>query len=518
MNLLFVDHAFHKKTRSSDFFKELLHPYFTLTTLYIDPDDDALGIESLDLNHVDVVLLWQMDFLAPAFIAHGIKVVVIPMYDGSANMPDIHWYISRQARFINFSVILHNRIQRCGAESLLLKYFPKPSSTKIPKKFDEINVLFWQRRPEHGINLRAVEKLLGDQITSLHIHDAPDDKLIDTSNFSVPSISSYNLTRSTWFSNQDDYKKLLDDCNVYIAPRLSEGIGMGFIEAMSKGMLVFASDYPTHSEYISNWVNGVLVNFDNVGYAEISHRAHAMAEMALTTCDLGYKNWIDSHSEIITFIKDTQSPIIKKKLDLNAFTNTLAAHYYAGLPQYVNFLKKNNELIRNIATSDVSRNLYLSVDGNITYEKIHDGGLLMMPNEKVRFEWLEQNRFNARSLSYYKYLIDGDVNQENDCLWVSSDGVSFGFSIDCMQMTTSDIKIKLICEGHSCFNNKVFVTLNGKTLCVVNLENNVNELQLGLPNDVLKSSNIIRFQLLPQVNDLNLVDSVVWGVNQFEFV
>ena len=40
-----------------------------------------------------MIVLWQMDFLAPLFLARGLRTVVIPMYDGSSQMPDLHFLI-----------------------------------------------------------------------------------------------------------------------------------------------------------------------------------------------------------------------------------------------------------------------------------------------------------------------------------------------------------------------------------------------------------------------------------------
>ena len=108
---------------------------------------------------------WQMDYLAPIYLALGCRVVVIPMYDGSSTLPDVHWLWSKQARFVNFSRRLHWNIERCGAQSMLVRYFPKPRRGMEKRSFERLNVLLWQRRPEHGINLHLAENLLGSQMS-----------------------------------------------------------------------------------------------------------------------------------------------------------------------------------------------------------------------------------------------------------------------------------------------------------------------------------------------------------------
>ena len=67
-----------------------------------------------------------MDFLAPVFLAMGKPTIVIPMYDGSAGMPDIHWIFASGARFVNFSLRLNERIRMLGGDTMLVRYFPAP--------------------------------------------------------------------------------------------------------------------------------------------------------------------------------------------------------------------------------------------------------------------------------------------------------------------------------------------------------------------------------------------------------
>ena len=55
--------------------------------------------------------------------------------------------------------------------------------------------------------------------------------------------------------------EFLSSCNIFIVPRMFEGIGLTFLEAMASGMFVISSDTPIMNEYISHKNNGVFLPF-----------------------------------------------------------------------------------------------------------------------------------------------------------------------------------------------------------------------------------------------------------------
>ena len=128
MKILFIGHQFHAKTLSNRFFLDTLQEFFDVTVALIDPADvDGLAGTAVAAD-VDLVVLWQMDFLAPVFLARGLRTIVIPMYDGSEQMPDLHWLWAAGGSFINFSRRLDERIRRLGLRTLRLKYFSRSLS------------------------------------------------------------------------------------------------------------------------------------------------------------------------------------------------------------------------------------------------------------------------------------------------------------------------------------------------------------------------------------------------------
>lgn len=335
---LFVDHAFHQKTRSSDFFIEIVGRGFEVEVYYLTPEQSADPGVLTAAVAADVIVLWQMDFLAPVFRAMGKPTIVIPMYDGSAGLPDLHWAFASGARFLNFSLRLNERIRLLGGQTMLLRYFPPPAKEKELPRFDQLNAFFWQRRPDHGVHFDYVDALLGGELDSFHLHNAPD----------VPGYfprrtadTPYKFTESTWFKNKSDYEACLASSNVFIAPRASEGIGLALLEAMARGMLVLAHDAPTNNEYISNGINGILFNKD-AQHEPIRVRGDAerMGRLAWRTVVEGHQAWLDSHSGILSWIDGAEAapPI---QIDLESFFKDAWHSYYGSLSEYETFLRRH---------------------------------------------------------------------------------------------------------------------------------------------------------------------------------
>jgi len=345
---LFVDHSFHQKTRSSDFFVDVVRQGFEVETYYLTPEGDVdVGVLSAAAD-ADVVLLWQLDFLAPLFRAMGKPTVVIPMYDGSAGLPDLHWAFASEARFFNFSLRLHERVRLLGGETKLLRYFPAPKPESELPRFDSLDAFFWQRRPDHGVTYSLIDELIGAELDSFHLHNVPDVPFyLPNSRRSDPP---YRFTESSWFERKSDYEKCLASANVFIAPRASEGIGLALLEGMARGMLVLAHDAPTNNEYISNGVNGILFN-KNVRHDPIGIRADAqrMGRLAWRTVVDGHQRWLESHPAILAWIEGAPAtrPI---DLDFESFLRDLWTSYYGSLMVYETFLQRNVGVLERMSS------------------------------------------------------------------------------------------------------------------------------------------------------------------------
>lgn len=85
---------------------------------------------------------------------------------------------------------------------------------------------------------------------------------------------------SAWMS-KEEYSESIESCDWFVAPRLSEGIGMSFLDALALGVPVIAHDFPTMSEYVIKDVNGVLTDFDNDRKILLSKNLRSLQESLL---------------------------------------------------------------------------------------------------------------------------------------------------------------------------------------------------------------------------------------------
>lgn len=335
--VLFVDHAFHRKTRSSDFFVAELERALDVEILYLEPGP-LQGLDALQSSApIDAVVLWQLDYLAPLFLAQGYPTIVVPMFDGSGSLPDEHWLASRDAHFINFSLTLHARLRSLGCRSFLARYFPAPAAPPQRPVFSSLRAFLWRRRPDEGFDVGLVETLFGARLLSLHVHDAPDPPAASWRG-RVAASAQFAIERSDWFADRVDYLAALGRANVFVAPREAEGIGHGFLEAMARGMMVVAHNRPTHSEYIADGVNGLLFDVRHPHPLAFESAAD-LGRCAWQTVEDGRGKWEASIPLMLQFIKDSPAPDRAKGTKVLAKAVELSHAFYADRRVYADMLR-----------------------------------------------------------------------------------------------------------------------------------------------------------------------------------
>lgn len=508
--LLFVDHAFHTSTASSRFFTDLLRRRFDVKIAYVDPPSN-IAPETLALAaSADVVVIWQMDYLAPIFVSLGVPTIVAPMYDGSAAMPDLHWACSAQTQFINFSFTLHHRIVALGNKSFLARYFPTPAPEESRATFDEgLNAFLWQRRPEHGINAPAVLRLLDGQIRSLHVHNAPDVADLDTRPYKVASTPACDVTQTRWFPKAEDYRATLERANVFIAPRRAEGIGMATLEAMARGMLVIAGDEPTQNEYISNWLNGVLYNPDATGTIRIDRdTAEAMGMLAYETVRSGRQQWDLQALEILALVDNSPRTQPVAITDLVCFSESLSRAYYSGVSSYTAFLLNNAGLTSRLAGRDL-------------HGRFDETGALLSDDSDVGRTatdkpWLEQGRVPLSSNQSGRYLTAGLMEHVGRTSWLCGHSAEFQFRADPLTAAFSTLTIRAELPA-GLERQQLIATLNDWTLGIVEISPGHEAIDFALPLHVVRGSNTLRIQASALGEGAGVHRFASLGLNEIRF-
>jgi glycosyltransferase involved in cell wall biosynthesis len=307
--LAFIDHSFHKLTRSSAFFRDVLSREYEVTELF---DDRWRGGRKLDLQAVnagsfDVVLFWQVLPAAREILRLKCpNLVWVPMYDNEWNRTNLGWRVLRRLdlKVICFCESLYQVTQRFGIHSMLVRYFPE-----VPEQsatYENIRVFLWQRVNEIGWPL--LKKLLpGNDIENIILKDDPDPNHLfaepepeELAKFKIEIVRDVKLGGG---NSAAEYARLLSRCNVFVAPRLREGIGLSFLDAMARGMCVLAADEPTMNEYICSGENGLLFAPDRPSPADLSNFAK-LGMCARRFIENGRANWQASLPTILHFIHE----------------------------------------------------------------------------------------------------------------------------------------------------------------------------------------------------------------------
>ena len=301
MKICYIGHEYHRKTASTNFMADLLEANATefhrRDTL---PDSSILAafdIDALEAEDYDLICVFQIEMLARAIADRQLRarLVFVPMYDGARMLGDDYWagFAGRDdVRVINFSPTLHHQVASKGVNSFFFRYFPKPLAQ--PPVWDRLKkprspkAFFWQRtdRP----SWKTVKTLVaGMPDLPFHLHMAGDPSLLAAVDVEAEQ-ATRPLTVSTWFDDAGDYRRIVEACDIYVAPREYEGIGMSFLEAMAAGKCVIAPNNPTMNEYITHGVNGLLYDVDAPRPLDLTGHA-AIGRRALRTVVHGHREW-----------------------------------------------------------------------------------------------------------------------------------------------------------------------------------------------------------------------------------
>lgn len=492
--IIFIDHYFHLKTGSSQFFVDLLKKYFIVDHIYTREnfliDNDILaGIKDYDL-----ALVWQVDFIASSIISTGIPTVIIPMYDGSSHFTDNHWKLHSRALYINFSKRLHDKIQSLKCDSFLLRYFIKPEKVDFNKKFNgDLNLFFWERDSSSGINLHLIQKLFGNQLKKLHIHLASDQKLLSDARLAYQSYLKRNawqtkVTFSNWFENKYQYLRKLDEYNIFLSPRPTEGIGISFLEAISKGMLVVANDAPTHDEYIDNWNTGILFDINNSSEANFGC-ASKIAIKSYLTAARGYETWQLNFPRLIDilheFIDKYNYKSIYDPIELNIHS---ADSFSRGLSSYESFVIDAINKYPDLYSNKIEFNPARSCSQTDYINVNHNTEIIYYKNLELTAPYI----IDISDKESHKYLSYGWSCPESTFCWMIGQSSEINFSLNKNLFNKSIINITLHSMPYFLRKTKTCIFLNDVLLSVIKVSKKTQTYSININKTQLKDQNSLK--------------------------
>lgn len=280
MKLLFIDHECHKKTRSAEFFLEVVRRGVGVDEHYY-ANHYRTGADDV-ISSYDGAIIWEFPVSRKRFYFPGKVNVFVPMYD---NEWASFWQWKRIAwsgmGVISFCDKVSAHARRCGVKNILdVRYFPDPAA--FPQaQGDPKRVFLWERG---------------------EIDRATAERLFPPSQGYV-----FDVKKVDEFLDRDAYLERLSKCGIVIAPRRKEGIGMAFLEAMAMGKCVVANNDATMNEYIMDGETGVLFSADEVRPVSAESVSRVIASADTSAARLRAR-WLADAEKINDFIA-RQAPV-----------------------------------------------------------------------------------------------------------------------------------------------------------------------------------------------------------------
>lgn len=253
-----------------------------------------------DALSFDRVVCWQV--LTPAIAIKKMghrNLVWVPMFDSNIHECNLDALketknVFLETKVICFCAMLYYQLQKDGFDNIIYaKYYPAPIGHSISAE-DYVRPYFWQRASLPSWRT-LVKNLSTTSYESLNLHWCPDDDSRDIQPPDHVELIKYKIRLTSWFKTKEEAKENLLKSNIYFAPRLVEGIGMSFLDAMAVGMPVIAMDSPTHNEYITHGWNGLLLDM-NEANAPIQgltvENIRKWSQNATASIKAGYEQWL----------------------------------------------------------------------------------------------------------------------------------------------------------------------------------------------------------------------------------
>lgn len=314
--IAYVDHSYHRTTQSTGFLRDILRQRgHDVHDFWDDAWKGGAAVDWTDVQHHDVVVMFQ-SYCAPpgaAFRQVHPNVVYIPMLDqfGIWQGPTFNqsgfWETFQGSKVLNFSSALHCLTTGFGIASHWARYY-QPAQPLNEQPVQGLRGFFWMRRQDQ-IGWELIRRLIdGSEFDNFHIHLAHDPGSPEPRLPPAGDLARYNITTSTWFNDRSELTALVDRANVYFAPRMEEGIGQSFLEAMARGKCVVAANQGTMNEYIVHGLNGLLYDHRAPHPLDFSD-ATRLGAQARATVVQGHAQWLAAQDGIVDFILKPSSEL-----------------------------------------------------------------------------------------------------------------------------------------------------------------------------------------------------------------
>lgn len=309
MRVLFIDLAYHTKTKSADFFLEILRSAFDVETHYYDVQYQT-NIPQEKVDRADVVIMWEAVLGRRFFAIPGKPCIYVPMYDGEWGSRALWKRIARSGcRVVSFSDKI-STLAKCGGvpdnDILELRYAYNPADFPDSAGDPDI-VALWERG---FFSFSDLKKLFPPKFfKKVILFRRPQPDLVYES-ISESDRREYNVEiNDAPFLPKADYVRLLREPGVYVAPRPKEGIGMSFLEQLAMGKCVIVHDDGTMNEYVKDGVNGIVRNFYGVPKPVTREDILTIRKNVLEVARRQYDRWQKDRGAVVSFVTRQSRPV-----------------------------------------------------------------------------------------------------------------------------------------------------------------------------------------------------------------
>ena len=256
----------------------------------------------------------------------------VPMWDQAQGYDDAWWNsLPKSLRVITFSDQPHKRAVTAGLETLNLRYYKNPEII-ARATWEQGRVLYyWNRVGMVGPDFLA--KLCDAlNVETLLFKPDIDPRIEENKYYELPKILGEKTKVKTIHTTRtrEEFQRKISSANIVLAPRLTEGVGMVFLEALAAGACVIAHDSSTMNEYIANTKTGILFNrepaitqgllsrlrgeqlkheyapflaSDQQPWKQLSKlQPEIIGNNAFKMSEQGYESWVESSAKLINFI------------------------------------------------------------------------------------------------------------------------------------------------------------------------------------------------------------------------
>ena len=307
--ILFINNSFNfNKTGSSRFFYDFLCENYN-----VDIELEENGVINYEaINNKNYFAIIAFYYMADFSRFNCKNLIYVPMYDGFIYCRDSLKKL-QNVKIINFCKYLHKQSLAFGLKSIYIQYYPE---LNYKKDIIRNKLFYWQRRSTSFSQLlrnfpKTINELLCEKTILHSVTDGNEEFIKPTEE----EIINYNIEITNWFENKSDLLDILDTTKYYIAPRKQEGIGLSFLDAMSRGCVIIAHNDCTMNEYIKNGYNGYLIDFDKPGKIYFSDYKKIFNN-SIKEYKKGREKYINTLSKLVSFIN---APMKAKRINCGQF-------------------------------------------------------------------------------------------------------------------------------------------------------------------------------------------------------